>query len=591
MAREVDRGRAQSREHRRRLVASPHAQTAPRRTLVSLLLNDHGLLAAVRELRAAIDAAPLPLDLPGTAADREERGRVIDQLDDYLLPRLQARQAPMVVVVGGPTGAGKSTLVNSLMDRPVSVSGVLRPTTRSPVLVCHPDDLAWFSSSQVLPALHRVDHPTTSHEDLQVVAEPSALPGMAILDAPDFDSIDDDNRELATRLLGAADLWLFVTSAARYADQVPWQFFEQALDRELPVGIVMNRVPPHIRTRVTADLERRLAAHDVGPDRTFYVEVGEVGADGRLARAQVTALRSWLSALAGDQRRRDAVVDQAVAGGLVRACRAALRVADAVGPQVEAVGELLATADRCYGEIGQHLTAVLADGSLLRGDLAEAWRTYAGVDTGALDLAESMALLRERVGNDDAECKAQVDRLALALDTALENVLVEHAERAAEQASGALRATASGDALLRGSEEDLSRPARQLPKQTRRAVRAWRQALVDRVGSDLAGGEGATETGATGLAVALSLRATSPAGASAVPGPGAAGLVAHARDSVRSTLTALLTTERDRYLAPVFGWQLAADAPRRLRDAVRAVDGHRRTTMDQRGDIAPPVRA
>ena len=549
------------------------------------------LLASVRELRAAIDAAPLPLDLPGTAGDREERGRVIDQLDDYLLPRLQARQAPMVVVVGGPTGAGKSTLVNSLMDRPVSVSGVLRPTTRSPVLVCHPDDLAWFSSAQVLPALHRVDHPTTSHEDLQVVPEPSALPGLAILDAPDFDSIDDDNRELATRLLGAADLWLFVTSSARYADQVPWQFFEQALGRELPVGVVMNRVPPHIRSRVAADLERRLAAHDVGADRTFYVEVGAVGADGRLARTQVTALRSWLSTLAGDQRRRDAVVDQAVAGGVLRACRAALRVADAVGPQVRAVSELLTTAERCYGEVGEQLTTALSDGSLLRGDLAEAWRAYAGVDTGALDLADSMALLRERVGNDDAESKAQVDRLALALDTALENLLVEHAERAAQQASDALRATASGEALLRGSEEDLSRPARQLPKQVRRAVRAWRQELVDRVGDDLPGGQGTPQNGATGLAVALSLRATSPAGATAASGPGVAGLVAHARDGMRGTLTALLTAERDRYLAPVFGWQLAADAPKRLRAAVRAVDGHRTNSMDQRRGIAPPVRA
>jgi hypothetical protein len=30
------------------------------------------------------------------------------------------------------------------------------------------------------------------------------------------------NHDLAALLLGAADLWLFVTTAVRYADAVPW---------------------------------------------------------------------------------------------------------------------------------------------------------------------------------------------------------------------------------------------------------------------------------------------------------------------------------------------------------------------------------
>ena len=42
------------------------------------------------------------------------------------------------MVVGGSTGAGKSTLVNTLVGAEVSTAGVLRPTTRAPVLACHP---------------------------------------------------------------------------------------------------------------------------------------------------------------------------------------------------------------------------------------------------------------------------------------------------------------------------------------------------------------------------------------------------------------------------------------------------------------------
>lgn len=51
----------------------------------------------------------------------------------------------MLAVVGGSTGAGKSTLINSLIGAEVSAPGLLRPTTRGPVCVCHPADASWFT--------------------------------------------------------------------------------------------------------------------------------------------------------------------------------------------------------------------------------------------------------------------------------------------------------------------------------------------------------------------------------------------------------------------------------------------------------------
>jgi septin family protein len=151
---------------------------------------------------------------------------VCRQVDDYLLPRLQRLDAPLLVVVGGSTGAGKSTLVNSLVRRQVSRSGVLRPTTRAPVLVHSPVDAHWFTDQRVLPGLARVtgeeeelspDLPITT---VRLVADDALPSGLAILDAPDVDSVVDSNRQLAAQLLAAADLWLFVTTAARYADAV-----------------------------------------------------------------------------------------------------------------------------------------------------------------------------------------------------------------------------------------------------------------------------------------------------------------------------------------------------------------------------------
>ncbi|WP_447643132.1 GTPase [Nocardioides zeae] len=130
--------------------------------------------------------------------------------------------------MAGSTGAGKSTLVNSLVGHRVSQAGVLRPTTRSAVLVHHPDDRSWFGPDRLLPELRRVEDPTTDPGCLQLVATDAVPKGLAILDAPDIDSVDRHNRELAAQLMAAADLWLFVTSAARYADQVPWEFLKEA---------------------------------------------------------------------------------------------------------------------------------------------------------------------------------------------------------------------------------------------------------------------------------------------------------------------------------------------------------------------------
>ena len=120
------------------------------------------LPAALVALRHRLAAVP-----PGLAvADRDEADRerraVVDQIDDYLLPRLRDLGAPLLTVVGGSTGAGKSTLVNSLVGAPVTTAGVLRPTTRSPVLVCAPTDVAAFSGDlpggdPILQAFSTVD--------------------------------------------------------------------------------------------------------------------------------------------------------------------------------------------------------------------------------------------------------------------------------------------------------------------------------------------------------------------------------------------------------------------------------------------------
>src|SRR5690242_17762304 len=86
------------------------------------------LIDALSALRDRVEAACFPFPLPEAGRADRTRQEVLTQLDDYLVPRLTAPDAPLLAVVGGSTGAGKSTLVNSLISRRVSESGVLRPT-------------------------------------------------------------------------------------------------------------------------------------------------------------------------------------------------------------------------------------------------------------------------------------------------------------------------------------------------------------------------------------------------------------------------------------------------------------------------------
>ena len=111
------------------------------------------LQAALAGVREVVEGARFPLDLDGAREAREGAEALVTQLDDYLAPRLRQLDGPALAVVGGSTGAGKSTLVNSLVRAPVSPAGVLRPTTRAPLLLAHPADLPWFVRPDRLPGL------------------------------------------------------------------------------------------------------------------------------------------------------------------------------------------------------------------------------------------------------------------------------------------------------------------------------------------------------------------------------------------------------------------------------------------------------
>jgi hypothetical protein len=153
--------------------------------------------------------------VPSVAAVRRVR-QLRDHLASHVRPRAHSLDAPLLVLLLGPTGAGKSSLFNGLVGRSTSTTGVLRPTTRELVVLVRPE---------YQDALTGTGGPLAGVEPdrVRLVVDPAAPEGVVLVDAPDVDSVEHANRELTDRLVEAADLAVFVTTATRYADRVPWE--------------------------------------------------------------------------------------------------------------------------------------------------------------------------------------------------------------------------------------------------------------------------------------------------------------------------------------------------------------------------------
>ncbi|NYG58321.1 GTPase SAR1 family protein [Nocardioides daedukensis] len=561
------------------------------------------MLTALVRLRSALQEISLPLDVPGVEDQRAARAEMVDQLEDYVIPRLMTIDAPLLTVVGGSTGAGKSTLVNSLVGRRVTEPGVLRPTTRSPVLVHNPADAGWFGQDRILPDLERTERATGDPSALQLVPATTIPAGLAVLDAPDIDSVEERNRTLAAQLLAAADLWLFVTSAARYADQVPWDFLKQAADRSTAVAIVLDRTPPEAIDTVAAHLARMLASRGLKDSPLFIVTEGTVDADGLLPAAAVKDIRGWLASLAADADARAAVVKQTLEGAIRSVSSRAYAVADAVDEQVKATTWLREDAERAYAQAAESIHKASADGTLLRGEVLARWQEFVGTGQLLKSLESNVGRVRDRIVNAVKGKPRQAERVTVAVESGLETLLLEHAETAAEQAAASWGSTAQGKALLAEGSGDLGRASREFRREAERMVREWQQGVLDMVrseGQDKRGTARFLAFGVNGLSVALMVIVFAStagvtgaevgiAGGSAVVGQklleavfgdqAVRRLAERARKDLDQRVQVLLQREQARFTGLVDALGVDTGSPERVRSAARRVTDERFATQ------------
>jgi len=459
---------------------------------------ESALAESLVTLRDAAVATRFAVAVPGADDAKRSAHGLVAQLDDYVLPRLRQLDAPLLAVVGGSTGAGKSTLVNSLVRTVVSPAGVLRPTTRSPVLVCHPDDAAWFSESHVLPGLSRTTGATGDHHTLHLAPSQALTAGLAFLDAPDIDSVVEANRDLAVQLLAAADLWLFVTTAARYADAVPWELLKLAQERGTALAMVLNRVPAGADHEVSGHLREMLREHGV-KDPTLFVLPETTLEAGLLPEPVVGPLQVWFTGLAASAEQRAAVVRQTLDGALASVWPRASELADASDAQATAVQELRSAAHTAYASAVSRVSTGIADGALLRGEVLARWQEFVGTGDLLRALENRVGRMRDRLTAAISGRPPRAAQLKVALESGLSQLITSAAEQAAEEAAAAWRSRPAGVALLKESDEELGRSSRALAGEVERLVREWQGDVLEMVRTEGAAKRTAARLGAYGV--------------------------------------------------------------------------------------------
>ena len=439
--------------------------------------TDYAQLKAARELLTRI---PLPLDVEagetpgtpytvthdgtaehGTATARTLLAAMARQLDDYILPRSASVDNPLTIVVGGSTGAGKSTLVNTLLGEPLTQSGAIRPTTRHPVLLHRAEDEAALSPERFLPTLPRT---RTSGMNAGSQALPgldpkiaralipittSALPqGIALIDAPDIDSVSEENRTLAKELLSAADLWLFVTTANRYADAVPWELLHEAAARSIAIAVVLNRVPEGDEEAIENDLRRMLDEAGIHAVLIHTVTEQPRDASGMLAPVSLAPLTLWIRELGADAPARAAIARQTLAGA-VETLAGNLQVLAAEQARQQAAHQSLATITaEEYEDALTTIDGALSDGSLLRGEVLSRWHDFVGTGDFFRSLDSTIGRLRDRVGSALRGQPAAAQKVEDALESGIHAVVLDAAARASENTRTRWRASRAGRSLL-----------------------------------------------------------------------------------------------------------------------------------------------
>ena len=159
-------------------------------------------------------------------------------------------EQPLQMTIVGPTQAGKSSLVNVLLNSRVAGVSPLAGYTIHPQGFCHGVSFAdcsglqrYFGRFQQFQQAHIPRDRHDCYSLTETDADSPHLPHGVLWDTPDFDSIDSATyREGVIRAIALADIIILVVSKEKYADQSVWDIMSALEDLHQPTVICLNKL-------------------------------------------------------------------------------------------------------------------------------------------------------------------------------------------------------------------------------------------------------------------------------------------------------------------------------------------------------------
>jgi hypothetical protein len=541
-------------------------------------------IAAAARLRADLDALAdavaavrFGLASEGQMERQDRRDEVVRLLRSYLIPRLGDPTAPLLVVVAGPTGSGKSTVVNSLAGREVSRPGPLRPTTREPVVWCRPADAErYVRIGDVDCRVVTDDHPL--------------LADITVVDTPDIDSYVVEHRRVTTEVLQHADVVVFLTSAQRYADAVPWEVLGEVDRRGSLILFVLNRLGRRSSGAVS-DYAALLRRHDLDPDPIHTIQEQRVKGDAGVLPAR--SVRNLTDRLTDVAARRGEVLAGVTRSATAYSLDSARAAAAAVDAQDTERAALAAIVDQAYDDAFAELTGELDKGALIRTEVVERWSERVGTGEVARWMKGTASWMRGALDRLSGQPIAVVDQLEKEARHELTAAVGTRLDRAARSVATGWDIDEAGRDLLTA---DLRATGTETLIDAEATIDEWLAGLTAMVEDEAPGRFRAARVASTGVNAAtvgtiLALLASTGgltgaevgvAGAAAAAQQGilehilgkaaASSLAGSARDSLVASIESVFETEAGRFHRVLDAATDDLDAAARIREAAVVVE-------------------
>ena len=422
---------------------------------------------------------------------------------------------------------------------------------------------------------------------------------VALLDAPDIDSVVDANRAIAAQLLDAADLWLFVTTAVRYADAVPWEFLRRAVARGVGIASGAQSRACRCRGRDRAP-SRRDAAHGGTRCSTDLHDRRAALSEGLLARRCGAADHARGSARSPPI----STLEPSWSGARSPAPSPSLpvrseRVAVAVEYQGEMLGWLSDRAEDAFERAVWNIAVDVRDGTVMHGEVLARWQDVVGTGELLRSLQSTIGRLRDRLASAISGRPRNVERFQGAVDLRGRDGRARAGRPGDRRGRRPLARAARRCRIDREQDRqgvDLTRPSPDLCERTERMVRDWQAGLLDLLRRESAGKQTSAKVlsyGVNGVALVLMVGVFAQTGGltgaelAIAGGSSAVGqklleallgdqavrrLTSDARSDLERRVAELIDVEAARFDAAV-GTASAALAPRRIDSASSAPDG------------------